>query len=241
MKQEASLLVFDGDDTLWIVEPLYDEARAAAAEIVAAAGIDPILWDERQRQLDIENVRLLGLSRDRFPKSCVDAYRELAARSGLEEDARFTAQIIYAAEQVFRTPAQLVDGVVEILEELRLRSHRLALLTKGDCVVQTSRLHDSGLVRFFESVHIVPEKDLRTFAGVCQAADIVPEEGWSIGNSLPSDINPALAIGMGAVWIDATVWSHEQRETVPAGGRLVVIDSLAELPKALSVQVHSLR
>ena len=33
-------IVFDGDDTLWETEALYDDARRRAREIVAATGLD---------------------------------------------------------------------------------------------------------------------------------------------------------------------------------------------------------
>ena len=45
---------------------------------------------------------------------------------------------------------------------------------------------------------------------------------WSVGNSLASDINPALRIGMRAIWIDAPVWEYERRDS-QMGNRYVVI------------------
>ena len=42
--------------------------------------------------------------------------------------------------------------------------------------------------------------------------DVNPGTAWLVGNSIPSDINPALACGMHAIWIDAHVWGHERRE-----------------------------
>jgi phosphoglycolate phosphatase-like HAD superfamily hydrolase len=63
-------IVFDGDDTLWWTEPLYDEARQAARAIVEQGGLDGAAWDALQRQLDVENVARLGYTRNRFPTSC---------------------------------------------------------------------------------------------------------------------------------------------------------------------------
>ena len=71
------VVVFDGDDTLWFVEPLYDDARAEAAAIVAAAGLDAGNWESLQRRIDVRYVPYLGVSSKRFPKSCVEAYRRL--------------------------------------------------------------------------------------------------------------------------------------------------------------------
>jgi len=55
-------LVFDGDDTLWVTEPLYDAARIAAGKRVAAVVLDSAAWDALQRKIDVKNVSRFGLS-----------------------------------------------------------------------------------------------------------------------------------------------------------------------------------
>jgi len=71
---KRGLVVFDGDDTLWFVEPLYDDARARAAVIVAEAGLDAARWKSLQRRIDLLAVRRYGVTAQRFPQSCVKAY-----------------------------------------------------------------------------------------------------------------------------------------------------------------------
>ena len=75
------MVIFDGDDTLWSTEPLYDDARAAAAEIVERAGLDAGEWERLERDIDVQNVQRFGLSSERFPTSCVEAYQTLARES----------------------------------------------------------------------------------------------------------------------------------------------------------------
>ncbi|MGH9195436.1 MAG: hypothetical protein ACRD1T_06830 [Acidimicrobiia bacterium] len=77
------LLIFDGDDTLWVVEPLYDEARALVRTYIESLEMDGARWEEFQRKIDIGNVQILGLSSTRFPTSCIQAYEHLAASPGL--------------------------------------------------------------------------------------------------------------------------------------------------------------
>jgi putative hydrolase of the HAD superfamily len=49
-------IVFDGDDTLWHTEWLYDDARQQAREVVEAAGLDGARWEELERRTDVKNV-----------------------------------------------------------------------------------------------------------------------------------------------------------------------------------------
>ena len=113
----------------------------------------------------------------------------------------------------------------------------MVLLTKGDPGVQARRIADSGLASHFESVAIVPEKTAATFRAVADLCGIEPSACWSIGNSLPSDVNSALGAGMSAIWIDAHVWAHERRETVPLDGRLHTGASLKEAAEIVLDQI----
>lgn len=231
------LIIFDGDDTLWRVEHLYDEARDRAASIVRDAGIDPLRWSDLQRELDVANVATLGLSRLRFPHSSVGAYERAAAEAGVAVHDDITEQVRLAAASVFERKAPLMAGARAVLDELR-RTHRLVLLTQGDPVVQNKRVDDSGLRARFELVHIVERKDDSSFAAVLAETDVAAGDAWSVGNSIPSDINPALRLGLSAVWIEAHVWAHEQREDTPADGRFFVCESLKEVPNI--IEQHSL-
>src|SRR5437870_1601332 len=58
----AGLVVFDGDDTLWMLEPLYDAARQRAGEIVGTHGLAVADWDRLQRKIDLTNAGRMGLS-----------------------------------------------------------------------------------------------------------------------------------------------------------------------------------
>jgi putative hydrolase of the HAD superfamily len=225
-----TLIVFDGDDTLWRVEHLYDEARESAAQIVASSGLDAAQWEELQREIDVENVSRFGLSRHRFPTSSVEAYERLAESSGVQVDREARTRVRRAAASVFERKAPLMTGARQVLEQLR-GDHRLALLTQGDPVVQQKRIDDSRLGALFDAVHIVDRKDERSFEQVLDELSTPPVAAWSVGNSLPSDINPALRMGMSAIWIEAHVWAHERREVEPAPGRFFTASSLRDVPK----------
>lgn len=227
MSRTGRVAIVDGDDTLWFVEHLYDEARSAAAEIVAGEGLDAALWDDLERKIDVERVATMGLSPERFPSSCVEAYREVAARTWLEPRPSVEKAILQSASRVFCTVAPLADGAASCLDDLRPHFD-LVLLTKGDESVQRRRVSESGLQPFFDRVVIVNHKDEGVFGSLLEQLGADPRESWSIGNSLPSDINPALRLGLSAIWIDAHVWEHERREVVPHTGDLIVASTLRD-------------
>ena len=205
------VVIFDGDDTLWETESLYDEAREDAAALVATTGIDRESFVDLQRQIDVRNVARLGLTKERFPTSSVEAYRELAERRGDVASDTIADEVFRASASVFQRPAPLVDGAAEVLGQLR-RRHDLALLTKGDPAVQRRRIAQSGLEPFFRLVDVVEEKDATSFHRILGNLDAAASDVWSVGNSVRSDISPALAAGMHAVWVDAYVWAHERAD-----------------------------
>lgn len=227
--QGEGLVIFDADDTLWFTEPLYDAARSECKSVVRLSGLDSERWEIRERAIDIANVQRFGLKRERFPTSCVEAYVEVA---GSRYDTHVAEEIARIARRVFTNRAELADGVPEVL--LHLGAHfRLLLLTQGDRQVQRKRLRDAGLRSAFDEVHVLDRKSTASFERILQVDGRSAKEGWSIGNSLPSDINPALSLGMNAIWIPAHVWEHERREVVPHPGKLIQLESLREVESVL--------
>lgn len=227
------LIVFDGDDTLWRVEQLYDDARNHAADVVAEAGFDANYWLQLQKQIDLCNVRTLGLSRQRFPVSSVLAYEQFLAEGGYTVDPVVKKRIWDASSKVFESAAPLVPGAKEAVECLA-RTHRLALLTQGDTRVQRKRIADSGLSHFFELIEIVELKSSASFTSLLWSARTAASDAWSVGNSLPSDIGPALQAGMSAVWIDAHVWDYERRVSGPLVGDYYACESLQAVEAVVS-------
>jgi putative hydrolase of the HAD superfamily len=222
-------IIFDGDDTLWQTEPLYDNARQAARSVVERAGLDGAAWEEFERMIDVKNVDQLGLGVDRFPTSCLQAYEELCQQSDLEIDRDVCQEIDAAARAVFTKPAPLAPHARETLTKLRRRGLRLGLLTKGDVSVQRRRIEQSGLADLFDVIHVVDIKTPEDFTLVLDRLGVDPASALSVGNSVRSDVIPALAAGLLAVWIDAHVWEYERMDGVINDERVVTADDLSDV------------
>ena len=227
-----ALVIFDADDTLWFTEPLYDDARDTCRAIVEAAGLDGDSWERIEREIDVANVARFGLHRDRFPTSCLEALAQVAG-SPPEQDLRDTIWV--AATQVFRSVARPANGVPEVIEELAVQ-FRLVLLTQGDPVVQEKRVSDAGLKGAFSDTIVVRDYRTKTrddFLELTGRDGRNADRCWSVGNSVASDINPALQLGMNAIWIPAHVWEHEMRESDPHPGRVFTVGDLFEVQRIL--------
>lgn len=204
-------VIFDGDDTLWLTESLYDKARSRTREVVTSAGLDGAAWESAQRSRDTKNVARFGHSAERFPTSCVEAF-SIVGGERLTHYDELRARVWDAASSVFDLSAPLRTGAVELLGDLARRGLRLALLTKGDEQVQRRRIERSGLSHFFDLVTIVDRKTPATFESVARGLVIETCGLISVGNSVESDVRPSEKAGVYAVWLPAYVWEYERHD-----------------------------
>lgn len=216
-------LFIDADDTLWENNLHFEQAVHAFITFLNHSRLTP-----REVRAVLDDVeRLMGYGVTNFTKSLLETYRRLAEREVREDDLR---QVRSFGEQVRTQPPRLLEGVSETLEYLTAR-HDLILLTKGDVEEQTLKIERSGLARLFRQLLIVPEKDTATYQRIIGDLRIAPRSGWMVGNSPRSDINPALAAGLNAVFVPHPhTWHLEHEEIAPVGRRrLLILERFAEL------------
>ena len=127
------------------------------------------------------------------------------------------------------TYLKLADGVPETLAYLA-KHHRLVLLTKGKAAEQAAKVERSGLQSYFDAIEIVIEKDAAVYERMIEQFKIVKTHGWMVGNSPRSDINPALQIGLNAVFVPhSNTWHLEHAELESGTGKLLILTSFREL------------
>jgi putative hydrolase of the HAD superfamily len=121
--------------------------------------------------------------------------------------------------------------VPETLKYLGER-HHLILMTKGHPAEQSGKIERSGLKEYFSAIEIVAEKDESTYRSAIAKYALAADVTWMIGNSPKSDINPALAAGLHAIFIphnNTWVLEHEQVAVAPVPQRLLVVDRFGDL------------
>jgi putative hydrolase of the HAD superfamily len=153
-------------------------------------------------------------------------YERLAEREVCKEDAR---AVMGLAERILDAPVELIDGVAETLEYLAMR-HDLTLFTKGQAEEQKLKIDRSGLGVYFGHLAIVKEKDAEAYRRLARERGMDQARAWMVGNSPKSDINPALEAGLNAVYVPhQRTWVLERQELVPGAGRLLVLETFADL------------
>src|SRR6266705_2207552 len=216
-------LIMDADDTLWENNIYFEQAIHAFITF-----LDHSRLSREEVRVVLDDVeRIMGYGSVNFTRSLVETYRRLAEKDLLDEDVR---QVRQFGERISTHPLQLLDGVSETLDYLSPR-HDLILLTKGDAEEQKLKVERSGIEGYFRQVVIVPEKDVATYHHIVSELRVDPQRTWMVGNSPRSDINPALAAGLNAVYIPHPhTWHLEHEEVQLAGeGRLLTLSTFAEL------------
>jgi putative hydrolase of the HAD superfamily len=220
----------DGDDTLWHNEERFHSAQQQLTEIVGRHAEVPDL-EERLLAVERRNLGLFGYGVKGFTLSMIETAVEV---TGGEIGGTEVQELVEVGRRMLETPVVLLDGAEEALDRLVTAGLRLVLLTKGDLFDQETRVARAGVAHRFWQVEVVSEKDEATYRRVLHRLDVDPGEFLMVGNSLRSDVLPALAIGAAAVWVPYPLtWSHEHAERPGGGSRFAEISSLRELPDLL--------
>jgi putative hydrolase of the HAD superfamily len=222
----------DADDTLWHNETIF---RLTHARFVALLSdfADEAAVESRLAEVEQRYLRLYGYGAKGFTLCMIDAAMELTDGA---VGNRVIREILAAGREMLTHPVEPLPGVETALAQLS-EHYRLILITKGDLLHQEQKLAASGLGDLFSGVEIVSEKTADTYRRVFTRHGSGPEQSVMAGNSVKSDILPALEAGALAALIPyPLIWAHESAE-VPAGNpRFVELASLAELPGWLAAQ-----
>jgi len=219
-------LLIDADDTLWENNVFFEKLIEDFISLVEPCGYTRTYIRHVLNETERKNIRQYGYGARSFGRSLEETYIKLAEQMAKRE---ILAQIHGRVIELERTPPKILDGVPETLAYLTER-HRLILFTKGEPAEQAAKVERSGLQGFFEFIEIVPEKDPTTYGGLVHKHKIVKSQGWMIGNSPRSDINPAMQIGLNAVYIPHPHTWHLEHEPVMSGsGKLVILPAFREL------------
>jgi putative hydrolase of the HAD superfamily len=219
-------LIFDADDTLWENNIYFERATDAFLDYLAHSQLSHV----QARAILNEIQRGNGYGTAAFARSLEEAFRHLAERDVAPADLAYIHSL---AREVRRHPLELLPGVAETLTALGAR-HRLILLTKGAEDEQRLKIEASGLEPHFAQALIVAEKTAATYTALVRDLPLDPAHTWMIGNSPRSDINPALAAGLHAVYIPHPyTWHLEHEEVQPVADR-----TLLKLPHFADLQRH---
>jgi len=220
------LICIDADDTLWhnmrhfnaTEDALFDMLRPFADAHVARTTLTAC---------ETRNLRLYGYGAKGFTLSMIETAAELA---GDAIPAQVIRDILGAGRALLAHPVELFDDVGATLAALAGRA-RMVLVTKGDLLHQESKLAASGLGDLFGGIEIVSDKTAATFARVFDRYAVAAADAIMAGDSMRSDILPALAAGAWAAYIPQdNAWSHEVAAAPVDDARFHRLERLGDLP-----------
>ena len=221
-------LLIDADDTLWENNVYFERAIAAFISYLDHKEYSSAEVRTALNAQERETILAHGYGLTSFTRSLVATYERLTTAPVTEHNL---LRVRSFARSIAEQEIELLPGVAETLAELAARQ-RLILMTKGDQAEQADKLARSGLAAHFSAVEIVAEKDPRTYHEVIARHELTPHSSWMIGNSPKSDINPALAAGLSAVFLfhkDTWVLEHATLNAAPEGQHLLELDSFQRL------------
>jgi putative hydrolase of the HAD superfamily len=224
---EQTLLI-DADDTLWENNIYFERAIARFISFLNHHEFSAEQVREVLNDVERECIVKHGYGLQSFAHALVDTFERL---SPVPVTPELHAQVRSIAQTIENHPIEFLQDVPETLEYLSGR-HRLILLTKGEMFEQTGKIERSGVKKYFAATEVVPEKDARIYAQIAEKYDCTDASTWMVGNSPKSDINPALAAGLHAVFVphgDTWILEHEELNPAPESQKLLIVGGFAEL------------
>jgi len=220
---------FDADDTLWQNEQFYQTTQAHFLELLKDYA-DPKELPDRLLKVMLRNVGAYGFGIKSFTLSMVETAIEVTEGRA---PARVIAEILAAGREMAKHPVETLPFARETLDALA-GNYRLVLITKGDLFDQERKIAESGLGELFAAVEIVSDKNRATYERVFSRHGDGPTQSMMIGNSLKSDVLPALAAGSWGVYVphDLT-WAWEHAEAPERETRFRQVGNLGELPRLI--------
>jgi len=210
------LILVDFDDTLVDTGPRFHQARLALFGLLRKEGFgEGEVLRVHHDEVDPEFLERMGYGPFRLEPCFRETYRRLCAHRGRRPDPG----VMEAAGKLgagVPGPPPAIQGALEALERLSAVLPTAIYTQSSDPDYQLHCIRGSGVTRIVpeERVVITPRKTPAAFVEV-MARFQTPAAGrvCMVGNSIRSDVNPALAAGARAIHVEQEiVWVHDVEE-----------------------------
>ncbi|MBY6202642.1 HAD family hydrolase [Maritalea mobilis] len=196
MASPLTTIGFDADDTLWQNEQFFRMTQARFADLLAEY-VAPEHLHARLLEAERRNLGHYGFGIKGFMLSMIETAIEVTEK---QVPASVIAEILAAGQEMLSHPIHLLPHAEDAVRALS-ESHRIVLITKGDLLDQERKLAQSGLGEMFDAVEIVSDKRATTYHAIFARHGDGAERAMMIGNSMKSDVLPALEVGAWGVFV----------------------------------------
>ena len=217
---------FDADDTLWQNETFFRLTQGRFLQVLSDHAA-PDHLAERLEAAERRNLAYYGFGVKGFTLSMIETAVEVT--EGRVPGA-VIADLIALGRNLLEHPMELLPQVRATVTALAA-DYRLVLITKGDLLHQEKKLAQSGLGDLFDGVEIVSDKTEATYRTAFARHGTGADQAMMVGNSLKSDVIPALEAGSWGVYVPHEhEWAYEAAEAPVAHRRFHAITDLGDLP-----------
>ncbi|MDZ7875206.1 MAG: HAD family hydrolase [Rhizobium sp.] len=222
----VSVIGFDADDTLWQNEQYYklteSHFRSLLADYAEGEHVSDRLLEAEKRNLAHYGFGIKG-----FTLSMIETALEITEG---RVPSSVISEILGIGRDLLSHPVECLPHARDALEALSGK-YFLVLITKGDLFDQERKLAQSGLGDYFDAVEIVSDKTATTYRRIFGKHGEGPERAMMIGNSLKSDIVPAIAAGAWGVFVPHELtWVLEHVDKPEEAPRFREIPDLGHVP-----------
>lgn len=225
MTRKLQTIGFDADDTLWHNERFFKLTQDRFEELLSDYTDKSVLHD-RLIEAERRNIGQYGFGVKGFVLSMIETAIDVTEGA---VPGHVIRKLLDAGQDMLAHPIELLPHARDTVEALSA-SYRLVLITKGDLLHQERKLAQSGLGELFDDVAIVSEKTVATYQSVFASGPGGPEAAMMVGNSMRSDVVPAVNAGAWGVYVPHELgWDLEHAEP-PETPRYRAIADLGDLP-----------
>lgn len=236
MKKQT--LILDLDDTLIHCNKYFKEAKSKFAKQMQVwfAMLTKEKIKQKHSEIDIQRVEKHGLHSSVYIDSLVETYQYFSKKYKRKMKEFEIEMIRKIGQSVFQIDVQPFPFMYEVLNKLKKDGHQLFLFTGGDQENQNRKIRQLNLKPFFDDgIFIFEHKNTMALQEVLGKINADKKATWMIGNSLKSDIKPAIELGINAIHIHSELeWSYNIVDiAIEPYGTFAELKSLHDLPDFL--------
>jgi putative hydrolase of the HAD superfamily len=239
-------IIFDLDDTLIHCNKYFNAILNQFAQTLSTWFRDYSLQEadilQCQIKMDLAGVQLHGLIPERFPDSLVETYLFFCRRFGIQPEHQHQAYLRELGFSVYDVEAEPYPYLHETLEKLQNDGHTLCLYTGGEHSIQMRKVKNAMLSDYFqERIFVTIHKTTDYLKSLIHKYDFEQSRTWMIGNSVRTDMLPALENGIHAIHMKAEIeWQYNEAViNIKPQGAFYEIHSLRQVPEAIAQYTSS--
>ncbi len=194
--QPERIFLVDADDTLWEDNLYYEEIIAELTRHLIDQGSSLSPQEIRKEIDDIEHEIIAehGFGALGFERSMNVAFERLGTRD-MQRPAELLDSIIPTLSAI---PREVPESSIELLRGLKERGGVVVLFTQGPLEIQLGKVARSNLASELDAIAISPTKKTADYELVLEQCSSTARRISVIGNSLKSEVIPALSLGFEA-------------------------------------------